>query len=494
MRGGHGRGRHEPQDSAFRIEDSEDDFPGGTGRVVSTTGQHACGVAGKTQTHNQTNERMKGMKFRRFTRAGFLRGIGQPVLGRFLGRFAPELTAAGIMLPAQDDEDFAESVAGICSAPEGLPEALIEAMFEIEELANAEGRERIERAVLRSGLAIAFDADATHADLAMEVWLSDPALVARCHNESRLNRLTAFEYFSNPESKPQMRADKRGWEVEPRRHEGGEGERRTGIRRGLGEDGDGMSGVLVPVGGGPVEPTAVAEAVVKVGLPDKSTMAGIVADLDEWFATHGRGEGTTHIETHEMEGELWFVIRHGDTWSRMPTVRGRGVNVLHFRPTKDDVVVYSPKRDDLRIHARTKGERELYRTTFGRRLFKNARRFDERRAYTLEPLRAEGIDALDVDASASIRRIVLRRYEVAWDTGRHETLARTADDLFAQGRPRSIPESGRLVRAVFDVHFTGCRKPRPVEVRPPNVLKLGRHCDAAAVHGWLEARGFRTGN
>jgi hypothetical protein len=40
--------------------------------------------------------------------------------------------------------------------------------------------------------------------------------------------------------------------------------------------------------------------------------------------------------------------------------------------------------------------------------------------------------------------------------------------------------------------FTGSGKARKVQVRPPNVLKLGRHCDAAAVHQWLSARGFRV--
>jgi len=30
-----------------------------------------------------------------------------------------------------------------------------------------------------------------------------------------------------------------------------------------------------------------------------------------------------------------------------------------------------------------------------------------------------------------------------------------------------------------------------VQIQPPNILKLGRHCDALAVDRWLSMRGFR---
>jgi len=35
-------------------------------------------------------------------------------------------------------------------------------------------------------------------------------------------------------------------------------------------------------------------------------------------------------------------------------------------------------------------------------------------------------------------------------------------------------------------------KPRKVQIRPPNILKLGRHCDARLVHRWLSKQKFRT--
>ena len=96
---------------------------------------------------------------------------------------------------------------------------------------------------------------------------------------------------------------------------------------------------------------------------------------------------------------------------------------------------------------------------------------------------------------AGIDRILLREVEAGFFNAYHETSIRRADDLFAAAEARgkvAIPASGRLIRAVFDVYFTGCKKPRTVHLRPPNVLKLGRHCDAALIHEWFSLRGFRA--
>ena len=71
-----------------------------------------------------------------------------------------------------------------------------------------------------------------------------------------------------------------------------------------------------------------------------------------------------------------------------------------------------------------------------------------------------------------------------------------ANDWFAYAESagiRAVPAHGRLVRAAFDIYFTGQAKPRPVHVRAGNKLRLARHCDAAAVHRWLTERGFRSG-
>jgi hypothetical protein len=91
---------------------------------------------------------------------------------------------------------------------------------------------------------------------------------------------------------------------------------------------------------------------------------------------------------------------------------------------------------------------------------------------------------LEWDGDGEVARIVLREIEVAFGGGFNDVVIRKSDDIFAAALARgrdAIPDGGRLVRAAFDFWFAGAKKPRKVQVRPPNILKLGRYCDASAV-------------
>jgi hypothetical protein len=87
--------------------------------------------------------------------------------------------------------------------------------------------------------------------------------------------------------------------------------------------------------------------------------------------------------------------------------------------------------------------------------------------------------------------------EIAVDNnGQREVITRAADDIFRSTASAAnlapVPKGGALARAIFDLQFADSDKPRPVEVRPPNIVKFGRRCDAQLVQRWLSRRGFRT--
>ena len=337
-----------------------------------------------------------------------------------------------------DDDVYFKSLAGVVMSPDEMPDSLIEDLFKIEEMANDEGVERLENAPELAALGIKFDENSSRGDIAVQVYLAAPELLAQKHNEMRLSRLASFEYHGSKE--PQDRS-----------------------------------------------------ATFKS--PPKEILELLTADLDEWFKEHHRGEKTAGIEVYPMDGEFWFMVRHGDALARMAKMEKGKAKMLHFRPAKYDVVVYSPQRDEIRIHAGTKGEKELYRTTFGTRLQGDPDYFSQRKAYTLEPLRTDGADSLSVEGVPEIEKIILTEFEVQWKGGFKDSFIKKSSDVFASAKARekpAIPDSGNLARAGFDFHFVGEKKPRKVEIRPWNTLKLGRHCDARPVHEWLSKRGFRT--
>jgi len=383
---------------------------------------------------------MKTIKFKRFTKLNFLKQIGRDLLGQFFNRYNDDLAEKGVVMPAAtlDDDAYFGAVAKIAMSPEGLPGDLVDTAHALEGMTNEEGQERLERATGENGLAFQFRENSSCAEIAMQAWLANPEVFAEKFNEQKLTRLASFDYFSSKHAMDQRDT---------------------------------------------------------FAAPSPRTLELISADLEKVFRAKNRGQQTTRVELYTMDGEYWFLIRHGDTYAMVPTVADGKLSVLHFRPAKDDVVVYAPERDEIRIHAGAKWEKELYQETFGNRLFGDDRHFSERKAYTLDPLRTDGPDALDVSDIPGITRIVLREIEVAWAGEFGDSRVNKSADVFASAKARNavaISESGRLVRAAFDVYFADNeKKPRKVQVRPPNVLKLGRHCDAALVQRWLAERGFR---
>ncbi len=389
---------------------------------------------------------MSVVQFKRFARPRALEAVGRPLLLRFFETFQRAGSARGLVLPSPDlpDPEWFAAVARLFSLPEALPDDLVEALYSIDEMSTAEGQEQLERAASEAGLGPEFAEKSTRQDLALQVWLAAPALLARVHNQQRMRRLSRFEYFGTA-----LPAEKRP----------------------------------------PFTP------------PDAQTVQRITALLDPWFARHRRGHNTSRIELYfaseppPPEGlgpEYWFLVRHGDPFRRTSKVEEQRTEILHFRPQRDDVVVYSAFADEIRVNCRTRGERDLYVRSFGEGLRGCADYFSVRDTYTLEPLRTAGPDALLADGIPGLDKVVLREVQVTRDHDQ-KMLTLAGDDLFqGPAGDEPIPPHGRLRSAAFDLHFTGCRRPRPLHIRPPNVLKLGRHCDAAVAQLWLRRGAFRN--
>ena len=384
---------------------------------------------------------MSTVKFKRFSKPRVLKGIGRHLLGQFFDKFKDALSGKAVVLPDQtlDDEKYFDALAGLLRLPEGLPDVLNDALYAIDEMATEDGQQRLEEGVAEKNLKLAYDQKSSREDIALQVWLADPDLLAQKHNEQRLIRLSAFEYYSNPN---------------------------------------------------PIDRSASFKE------PDAATIRDLTSSLDLWFSEHNRGKENTKIDVHPIDGEFWFVISHGDTYMRTPKVEMHRSEVIHYRPEKDDVVVYASDLDEIRIHAATKGEKQLYRDKFGLHLFGQEDFFSESKTYTLEPLRL-GIDALSRDGISEINEIILREVEMGWPGGFNDGLVRRSDDIFASAAACATPFNpinvkATLKRAVFDVYFADSKKPRKLHIRPPNTLKLGRHCDARLVHRWLSKQKFRA--
>ena len=376
-----------------------------------------------------------------FMQSLLLLGGERRLLHEFLGRFESELAARTLSLPDPNlpHEEYSRSLNRLLMAPAGLPKALWEALTDVEEMAHAEGRERLQDAISaeENGLG-RFREDSSDLDFAIQAWLRYPQVFKQKKAEVQMSRLSAFEYFRAPA---------------PAKH----------------------PSCRMP--------------------PDKATLNRLTHSVDAWYAQHLKGVGTTHIDVYPKNDEYLFVIHHGDGCMRVPATGQPQRHVAHFRPERDDVVVYSPEFNELRINARTKGETRLYRQAIGMHLFGDALYFSEENTYTLEPLRELRERVLDVSGLTGVDRIVLKEFHV--QTGDTDAPARKflADDLFAYSGITSMaddlfPDGCMICLAVFDFHFTGGQKPCSVHVCPPNKLKLPRRCNHQTVRRWLSLYGI----
>jgi len=404
---------------------------------------------------------MQQLRFRRFHKPQFLKRIRRELLVRFLTHF-DSARSITLLAPKASEADFFTALSGVLLRPEQLPLETFEALFAIEETSEPEGLLRLERTPEWPRLKQGLLPDSTAEDIAMQIWLAAPQALARAHNGLRLRRLTVFEHAAH--------------EAETR-----------------------VANVQCSVLSPEKQNLVNKEAAEK---PDdaefKVATAQLSMALDEWFARNQRGAESTRIEIYPMEGDYWFMIRHGDMFNRVAAVERQETEILHFRPERDDVVVYSPGFDELRVNARTKSERDLYIEQFGLHLRGSRDYFSQRQPYTLEPLRRLGRDALDSEGLEGIRQIKLCELEIARNNRLREMITHKADDLFEceglrAGERSAIPQDGWLARAMFEIQFKALLKAQTVEIRMPNVLKLGRGCDFNAVQNWLCRRGFRTG-
>ena len=379
---------------------------------------------------------MKAGVLKRFTRVEVLRRIEGARLAAFLEGFREELAARGMEPPAlvegQASWIYHQAVERMLLAQEALPERLTEALLAIEEMSTPEGHEALVEAVGAGALAVRLGLDAPPEEFALAVWQAAPELLARVHAAQGLRRLRSFVHF-----------------------------RGAGSRE------------------------AAAE-------PSAAALERLRASLDEWCVAKRYGQGTVHLERHEVDGEWFFVIRRGDALKRVMTTGSAGRQVRTYRPERDEAVAYSPARDAVRVSARTAAAREIYRRRFGLCLRGALDYFRGRDLYCLEPLREDLAGVLNPAGVAGLQRVVLRRLGLAWDDDDDRREYRKAADLArAAEKWGPLPNDAALVRAGFELRFAGDRRPCRVEVETPNVLRLTRSGYLRLTEQWLERCGIR---
>jgi hypothetical protein len=400
---------------------------------------------------------MATFNLRRFASPDALKNIQEENLLELLSRHASYFKKRGVELKGAKADRVAEPLAPYESNPtraagkDGLdyealasilmspdddtPQTLVDALYMIHEMATDEAMQVLLDAIrgLPPADRAAFDeaADLSPADLAIRVWLRAPELLERKHAEQVVGEKKSFEHYLS---------------VEP------------------------------PAG------TFMA--------PTQAKLQALEADLGPWFASKKKGN-VARVFVYDKSEEIWFLVRHGDTYRREGAVKGGQSSSVFYRPEKHDVLVYNPTIGELRINAVTKGEKDIYRRMFGLHVFGREDYFPAKnQKYTLDPLRAgpESIVFADVNG---IDAITLTEVAYLWGGAQNEIEIRKAGDIFAALKERDGKiQKALIIGARFRVKFSDSKVPRSVYIRPPITAKFTRDDDGRLIEEWLKKRGF----
>jgi len=328
--------------------------------------------------------------------------------------------------------DYDELCCVLLNPDSHTPREMIEALFYINEMSTHEGFDALQEAIAGTDLDVEIGQDTAPADLAVQVWLQEPALLERLYAEQFLFHPRSFEYF-----------------------------RTTSY---------------------PIPPFKE---------PDSETIRVLEQALEEWFVKKRRGR-TSSVFVFVKPDFVWFLVRHGGPFTREAATReGKSTSVC-YRPEKYDVLVYNPENGEIRMNARSKGEKQLYREKFGLHLFGDAHYFDGESKFSLEPLRLDGTESLVCSDVDGIDRICLKEIHFYRGGEFNEVEICKAEDFFAALEKRSgfLPERAPIIRCTFEIQFSDSKTPRMVTISSRNKVLFKRDDDAAIIEDWMRRRGF----
>ena len=367
-----------------------------------------------------------------FAQPDRLREIQPLKLIRILEPCREFLNARGLALPLDDREqiDYV-ALAGVLAAPdESIDSSVIEGLHVIGNLGTDEHFDELLDIARRNFIEV--EMESTAADLAATIWLEAPQVLVLKEREAGTHRRRKFESFRarDPEA-------------------------------------------VIPPEQLPIQ------------------FDQLEADLESWFMAKKRGVGCRVIRT-DLEGEIRFLVQHGQLCKREPSRKGPQSTCTFFRPEKTDLVIYDALNNELRISTSTIGELRLYREKFGKHVFGDPERFVYTQKYTLAPLKTEGVNSLRCRDVGGMEWVHLTEVEYFWPGAFEHTERQKASDLFKalETKRKGIETQAEILQARFAVKLAGEVNPRPVLVRPPNIAEYGRGEEAAIIEQWLRSRGF----
>lgn len=361
-----------------------------------------------------------------------LEGVSPPLLSRLLQPHVAFLAASGIAL---GDSPAALARLHRLLGREGVPEELVDALLQIEALADEDNHDDMLAQAGADQLDLFARAKRlSTADLAFTIYLDHRDVFQEAGPTLGAERVTRFVEFCGHDLRPAP------------------------------------------------------------ALTSKTRRERLVEALQHWFASRHR-TGYVEVEIAETPTEFNFHIIHGRPEKRRTVISDdeRARTSLSYIPDKHDLLIYDPNTHKLCINAQFAIENNFYRRVIGEVYFGDVEHFQPRSVFTGVPIQEEGTAALSVDGVDGLRSVVLR--ELTIERPRHATVFFKGDDLSKElqsKHEREVIRSGTIAQMRFALGLAGRTRALRVEVSLPNTLSYDRRIEPDVVRAFLRKRGFRA--
>lgn len=373
---------------------------------------------------------MPRLQFRNFSDLGFIQSVDKPrFLGPLLADHKDYFTRQGLNVARLTNDDGCDRklLAAFTQADEDMPPALLETLYELDDLSDESGHDRILEEADRMGIKLnGVYEDLNPGEFAIAVFRDHAHVVHFCHQKTLYRKIKNYQEYQSKDGKT----------------------------------------------------LSLKKA--------KAHRVDLENELAPWFEAKNRSRAC-EIHVYEEKGEIKFQITHGRPYRTDGTID----KTLHrsrvaYRPQKHDSVIYDNRMRVLKVNAQTAAEKELYREKFGKVLFGDAQYFPEGDIYTLDPLRNGRAAIKLVPGVESVR---LSEVWITIDDDQRFTQISRGYNLFEaitkHGKPNL--QEGRIVRAAFLIKYSNGGRPRKLELRPPNVAILDRDRDGAVAEAFMAA-------
>jgi hypothetical protein len=201
---------------------------------------------------------MATFRLRRFSSPEILRAIAPARLLAFLKPHREFFASQQFILPqpgAAEEVDYEGLVHLFMSHDTGLPKALLDALFLVDEMSSPAGMDVLLEAARRRGLDLEEGAELSPADVAVQCWRLAPDLLERKHAEQYALKRRSFEHYQTDRAIPPFT------------------------------------------------------------FPSAADLRALERSLEAWFETKKRGCGV-RVFAYEQKDGAWFLVRHGQVHAR----------------------------------------------------------------------------------------------------------------------------------------------------------------------------------